>query len=72
MNKLPVISGNKLIKTLIKTGYYIRGQEGSHIHLRHPFRKPLTIPNHKEVARGTLRKIIKDAELTVQEFRKLF
>ena len=72
MNKLPVLSGNKLVKTLMKIGYYVRDQEGSHIHLRHPFRVPLTIPNHKEVARGTLRKIIKDAKLTVQEFRKLF
>lgn len=71
MSKLPVASGSKTIKALIKTGYYIRDQEGSHIHLRHPFRKPLTIPNHKEIARGTLRKIIKEADLTVEEFRKL-
>ena len=71
MNKLPVVSGKKLIKALLKIGYYVRDQEGSHIHLRHPFRKPLTIPNHKEIARGTLRKIIKDADLTVEEFRKL-
>ncbi|MCL0074986.1 type II toxin-antitoxin system HicA family toxin [Thermodesulfovibrionales bacterium] len=71
MKKLPVVSGSKVIKALMKMGYYVRGQEGSHIHLRHPFRKPLTIPNHKEIAKGTLRQIIKNADLTVEEFRKL-
>jgi len=71
MSKLPVISGSKTVKALIKFGYYVRDQEGSHIHLRHPFRKPLTIPNHKEIARGTLGKIIKEADLTVEEFRRL-
>ena len=68
MSKLPVISGKRAIQALKKIGYYVRDQEGSHIHLRHPFKKPLTIPNHKEIARGTLRAIIRDAELTVPEF----
>ena len=71
MKKLPVVSGSKVIKALMKMGYYVREQEGSHIHLRHPFRKPLTIPNHKEIAKGTLRQIIKNIDLTVEEFRKL-
>ena len=71
MKKLPVVSGSKVIKALMKMGYYTRDQEGSHVHLRHPFRKPLTVPNHKEIARGTLRQIIKDVGLTVEEFRKL-
>ena len=71
MKKLPVVSGSKAIKALMKMGYYVREQEGSHIHLRHPSRKPLTIPNHKEIAKGTLRQIIKNTDLTVEEFRKL-
>lgn len=71
MKKLPVVSGSKVIKALMKMGYYVREQEGSHIHLRHPFRKPLTIPNHKEIAKGILRQIIKNIGLTVEEFRKL-
>lgn len=36
MSRLPVISGKALIKILMKSGYYVRDQEGSHIHLRHP------------------------------------
>jgi predicted RNA binding protein YcfA (HicA-like mRNA interferase family) len=54
MTKLPVISGKKLVKVLTKLGYYVRDQKGSHIHLRHPIRKPLTVPAHKIIARGTL------------------
>ena len=50
---------------------YIRNQKESHIHRCHPFRPPLTIPNHKEIGRGTLRAIIRDAELTTEEFLKL-
>lgn len=46
-------------------------KKGSHVHLRHPIRKPLTIPAHKTIARGTLRAIISDADLTVKEFLKL-
>ena len=71
MNKLPVISGKELIKALMKTGYYVRDQEGSHIHLRHPQKFPLTVPNHKEIARGTLRAIIRDAGLSLKELNDL-
>ena len=70
MSKLPVLSGKEVIKILSAIGYYFRDQKGSHVHLRHPMRKPLTIPNHKEIARGTLRQIINDAGLTIEEFLK--
>jgi predicted RNA binding protein YcfA (HicA-like mRNA interferase family) len=67
VSKLPVVSGTQVIKALHRIGYLIRDQEGSHIHLRHLTRPPLTIPNHKEIARGTLRQIIRQANLTVEE-----
>ena len=67
MTKLPVVSGANLIKALRGLGYYVRDQQGSHIHLRHPVRPPLTIPNHREIARGTLRAIVRQAGLTVEE-----
>ncbi len=66
--KLPVVSGKQVIKALMGLGYYVRGQESSHIHLRHPVRQPLTVPNHREVARGTLRAIIRSAGLTKDQF----
>jgi len=71
MSRLPVVSGKEAIKALVKSGYYVRDRESSHIHLRHPFRQPLTIPDHKEIARGTLRAIIRAAGLTVEEFSRL-
>ena len=71
MRKLPVVSGPKLIRALQRLGYTIRDQEGSHVHLRHPTRRPLTVPNHKEIARGTLRAIIKQTALTLEELVKL-
>jgi predicted RNA binding protein YcfA (HicA-like mRNA interferase family) len=43
--KLPVVSGRELVKVLVKDGYYIRNQRGSHIHLLHPYKRPLTIPH---------------------------
>lgn len=71
MTKLPVISGKDLVKALIRKGYYIRGQEGSHIHLRHPTKPAVTIPNHPEISRGTLNEIIKQLGLTRDEFLAL-
>ena len=69
--KLPVVSGTQLVKAFGKIGYYIRAQQGSHIHLRHPTKPPLTIPNHKEIARGTLRAIMRQADLSVDRFINL-
>jgi len=73
MSKLPILSATKLIKALSKLGYSTDHQTGSHIILRNnkpPFRR-LTIPNHKEIARGTLNSIIEDAGLTRDEFLSL-
>lgn len=67
MSKLPIVSGTELVKALCKLGYYIRDQKGSHIHLRHSKKRPLTIPNHKEIARGTLRAILRDADIKTEE-----
>ena len=69
--KLPVVSGAQLIKAFGKIGYYIRSQQGSHVHLRHPIHPPLTIPNHREIARGTLRAIIRQAGLSLDDFVNL-
>lgn len=73
MSKLPVLSGKELCKILNKIGYEIDRQTGSHMILRKntlPHRR-LTIPDHKEIAKGTLRKIIRDSGLTLEEFLEL-
>jgi len=70
MSKLPVLSGKELCKILLKIGYEIDHQTGSHFILRNnmpPYRR-LTVPNHKEVAKGTLRNIIRETGLTLVDF----
>ena len=71
--KLPVISGVEAVKALRKIGYELDHQTGSHFILRHreePHRR-LTIPNHKELAKGTLKSILKQAGITREEFIEL-
>jgi predicted RNA binding protein YcfA (HicA-like mRNA interferase family) len=73
LTKLPILSGNAVCLALKKIDYLIDHQTGSHIILRHdiaPFRR-LTVPNHKEIAKGTLRAIIRQAGLTPEEFNAL-
>lgn len=70
MSALPRISGQKAINALAKVGYIKDRQKGSHIVLRqksHPHRR-VVVPNHHEIAKGTLRAIIRQTGLTVQEF----
>jgi predicted RNA binding protein YcfA (HicA-like mRNA interferase family) len=73
VSELPRISGREIVKALKKIGYEQDRQRGSHIILRQtdsPHRR-LTVPDHKEIAKGTLRAIIREAGLTVDEFKKL-
>jgi predicted RNA binding protein YcfA (HicA-like mRNA interferase family) len=68
--KLPVISGEDLIHVLRKFGYEIARQKGSHVRLRNeadPRRLPVTVPRHKELARGTLKSILADAGISTEE-----
>ncbi|PIU82835.1 MAG: hypothetical protein COS68_07260 [Elusimicrobia bacterium CG06_land_8_20_14_3_00_38_11] len=50
---------------------FVRKQRGSHIRLYHPTRSPVTVPNHYEVDRKTLKSVLRTANLTVEEFKKL-
>jgi predicted RNA binding protein YcfA (HicA-like mRNA interferase family) len=68
-----VISGLDAVKALAKLGYEIDHQTGSHMILRQnssPFRR-LTVPRHKELAKGTLRAIIRQAGLSIDDFCRL-
>lgn len=69
MSKLPVISGQACIKALAKVGFSVKRQKGSHIVVGkdNPSVR-LVVPDHKELDRGTLRAIIQQAGLTVEEF----
>ncbi|MEW6235858.1 MAG: type II toxin-antitoxin system HicA family toxin [Candidatus Omnitrophota bacterium] len=70
MPKLPLIFGKTAIKTFEKIGYVFDRQKGSHIVLRHidsPHRR-LTIPNHTVLSKGTLRAILRESGLSIEEF----
>jgi predicted RNA binding protein YcfA (HicA-like mRNA interferase family) len=69
LTKLPLLSGNKVCTALGKIGYRVDHQTGSHIILRNE--TPAYRPNHKEIAKGTLRAIIRQAGLTPEEFNAL-
>ncbi|MBX3330857.1 MAG: type II toxin-antitoxin system HicA family toxin [Nitrospira sp.] len=72
MSKLPSLSGRACMKALERAGFVVKRQEGSHVILRRsqPFAQ-LVVPDHKELDRGTLRAIIRQADLTVEEFLRL-
>src|SRR5690349_18036169 len=69
---LPRISGRDCVKVLQKRGYLFVRQTGSHIIIRRtdPFSQ-ITVPDHKELDRGTLRSIIRQANMTTDEFNSL-
>jgi len=73
MTKLPVVSGRHLVKALAKIGYEFDDQRGSHMFLRHrdPPHRRLTVPDHKEIAKGTLRNILRESGLTVEQLVRL-
>jgi len=73
VSTLPRISGREVVSALSKIGYERNRQKGSHIVLRqteYPHRR-IVVPDHREIAKGTLRKIIKQVGLTVEEFKQL-
>ncbi|MBI3878299.1 MAG: type II toxin-antitoxin system HicA family toxin [Verrucomicrobia bacterium] len=69
MPALPVLSGRKVVRVFQKLGWQIARQRGSHIIMvKDGEIATLSIPDHKEVARGTLRALIRTAGVTVEEF----
>ena len=71
MTRLPMISGDDCIRALQKLGYYVARTRGSHTWLVCPGRSPIPVPRHRELGRGILRKIVRTADISVDEFIKL-
>jgi predicted RNA binding protein YcfA (HicA-like mRNA interferase family) len=72
VTKLPRVSGRECAKALAKVGFSLRRQEGSHVILRRegPFAQ-VVVPDHRELDRGTLRAILRQAGMDVSEFLEL-
>ena len=71
MPRLPVLSSKELIKIFEKTEYFVVRQKGSHIRMHHETRDSITIPNHKIIGRGLLKKILRDSKISVDDLIKL-
>lgn len=75
--KLPVVSGKEAIKAPEKANFKVVRQKGSHVRMEKKREKgttttiKLTVPLHKTLKKGTLKAILKIAELTTEEFREL-
>ena len=72
--KLPILSASKVVKALKSVGFQITRQSGSHIiMIKYKDGKKLTVvvPNHDEIAKGTLLSIIAQSGLSKEEFLRL-
>lgn len=72
MSKLPQVSGQEVVGALQKLGFTVRRQHGSHIILRRndPFAQTV-VPNHRQLDRGTLRAILRQTGISVDDLLKL-
>jgi len=73
MNKrLPMIKARKLIQALKKIGFYEVRQKGAHLFFKHPDGRFTLAPLHsnEDIGRGLLRQILKEIEISPQEFSK--
>ena len=69
MASLPVLSGREVVKAFESFGWNVSRQSGSHVIMtKQGETVTLSVPDHKEVAKGTLRSLIRAANLTVDEF----
>jgi len=74
MPKLPRITSRKLLQALIRGGFFVHHQTGSHVNLRHHTKTHLhiVVPRHSgDLAPKTIKSIISQAEMTVEEFVSL-
>jgi len=73
LNRLPVLKGREVIRALEDAGFRIVRQRGSHVRMKHPDGRVVTVPVHadQDIGRGLLRKILRDAEITREAFLEL-
>lgn len=70
MQRLPILSAKEIIKLLSKAGFKVLRQRGSHIRLSHSDGRVVTVADHKgeDISRGLLKKILRDAKITDEDF----
>ena len=68
MLKLPVLSGKEVVRILSRFGYEKVRQRGSHMRIACAGRRSVTVPDYKSIDRSLLLKVLRDADLSVEEF----
>lgn len=68
MARLPAISGDEFVKAMARIGFSWDRTQGNHMILIGPAGRRLSVPRHRELGRGLLRALIRDAGLTREEF----
>ncbi len=68
--KLPSVSGKDTIKALVKMGFEVRMGRGDHVVLKKGYRV-FSVPLHNPLKKGTLRKILKQTEISVEDFNRM-
>jgi predicted RNA binding protein YcfA (HicA-like mRNA interferase family) len=69
--KTPIVSFRDVLRALGKLGYEVSRKRGSHMRLACVRRSPVTLPAHNPVAPGTLRSVLRTADITIDQFIKL-
>jgi predicted RNA binding protein YcfA (HicA-like mRNA interferase family) len=72
MSKLPIVDYKTMEALLLKLGFTIIRQKGSHVFFRHWDGRSTTVPNHKgrDLGRPLIREIIRDIELTPDQYKQ--
>jgi predicted RNA binding protein YcfA (HicA-like mRNA interferase family) len=68
---LPCVSGTAVCRALTRAGFFRKSQKGSHVKMRHADGRCAIVPMHDEVAPGTLRSILKQANLSAEQLTAL-
>ena len=72
MSRLPAISGKEAIRAFERDGWVVARRESTHVTMKkNRVRFLLTVPLHRELDRGLLRRLVRDSGLTVEEFGRL-
>jgi len=75
MSSLPTLSANEIVKALVRKGFEVKRQSGSHIILvrQNPLpKRTVVIPSYSEIAKGTLLSIIRQTGINRDDFFKMF
>lgn len=73
MSRLPIVDAKTMEKLLFRLGFEMIRQRGSHAFYRHPDGRTTTLPHHRkrDLARPLIREILREIELTPEEFRQM-